>query len=145
MCPVSSGRAFSQKECEYMRLIDADEIKKLPFEKLIHTDFGDTCIPIEEIDYAPTVEALLTNEEVKDFAKENFDIGYEMAKAKFERPHGEWVVTAEDNDGVHRICCPFCSYEKGSNNTDTIIVTFTNFPKFCENCGADMKGGTDNG
>lgn len=57
-----------------------------------------------------------------------------------ERPRGEWLVTAEDNDGVHRICCPFCSYEKGSNNTDTIIVTFTNFPKFCENCGAELGG-----
>ena len=56
------------------------------------------------------------------------------------RPQGEWIVTAEDNDGVHRICCPFCSYEKGSNNTDPIIVTFHNFPKFCENCGADMRG-----
>lgn len=60
-----------------------------------------------------------------------------------ERPQGEWIVTAEDNDGVHRICCPFCFYEKGSNNTDPIIVTFTNFPKFCENCGADMRGGTE--
>lgn len=65
-------------------------------------------------------------------------------KALEERPQGEWIVTAEDNDGVHRICCPFCSYEKGSNNTDTIIVTFTDFPKFCENCGADMrKGGAE--
>jgi len=44
----------------------------------------------EIIDNAPTVEALLTNEEVKDFAKENFDIGYEMAKAKYERPQGEY-------------------------------------------------------
>ena len=61
-----------------------------------------------------------------------------------ERPQSKWIVTAEDNDGVHRICCPFCSYEKGSNNTDPIIVTFTDFPKFCENCGADMrKGDTD--
>ena len=58
-----------------------------------------------------------------------------------EKLRGEWIVTAEDNDGVHRICCPFCSYEKGSNNTDPIIVTFSNFPKFCENCGAELKGG----
>lgn len=57
------------------------------------------------------------------------------------RPRGKWIVTEEDNDGVHRICCPFCFYEKGSNNTDTIIVTFQKFPKFCENCGAELKGG----
>lgn len=40
-----------------MRLIDADYLKNLPFERLIHTDFGDTAIPIEEIDNAPTVES----------------------------------------------------------------------------------------
>lgn len=39
-----------------MRLIDADELKNLPFERMIHTDFGETAIPIEEIDNAPTVE-----------------------------------------------------------------------------------------
>lgn len=59
------------------------------------------------------------------------------------RPKGAWIVIAEDNDGVHRICCPFCSYEKGSNNTDHIVATFTNFPKFCENCGAEMGGGAE--
>lgn len=38
-----------------MRLIDADALKNLPFERMIHTDFGETAIPIEEIDNAPTV------------------------------------------------------------------------------------------
>jgi len=61
-----------------------------------------------------------------------------------EPKQGEWIITSEDNNGVHRICCPFCSYEKGSNNADTIIITFTDFPNFCEKCGAKMKGGTDN-
>ena len=39
-----------------MRLIDADALKALPFNRLIHTDFGDTCVSFEEIDAAPTVE-----------------------------------------------------------------------------------------
>lgn len=38
-----------------MRLIDADYLKNLPFERMIHTDFGDTAISIEEIDNAPTI------------------------------------------------------------------------------------------
>ena len=38
-----------------MRLIDADKLIELPFEKMIHTDFGETAIPIEEIELAPTV------------------------------------------------------------------------------------------
>ena len=81
------------------------------------------------------------SEIVKAYTK-GFNTGVETVKNA--RPQGEWLVTAEDNDGVHRICCPFCSYEKGSNNTDPIIVTFSNFPKFCENCGAEMqKGGAE--
>ena len=41
---------------------------------------------IMTIDNAPTVEAF-TEEDMKRTIKENFDIGYEMAKAKFERPN----------------------------------------------------------
>ena len=36
-------------------LISRSALKELPFEKVIHTDFGDTAIPIEEIDNAPAV------------------------------------------------------------------------------------------
>ena len=57
-----------------------------------------------------------------------------------ERQRGEWMVTAEDNDGIHRIECPFCRYEKGSDYIDYIMVTFEKLPPFCENCGADMRG-----
>lgn len=38
-----------------MRLIDADYLKNLPFERMIHTDFGETAISIEEINNAPTI------------------------------------------------------------------------------------------
>lgn len=109
----------------------------------------------EIIDNAPTVEpekVLVANvsfddnklkEIVQTEVIDKIKNGELVLEAE-ERPQGEWIVIAEDNDGVHRICCPFCSYEKGSNNTDTIIVTFSNFPKFCENCGADMqKGGAE--
>ena len=39
-----------------MRLIDADALKELPFHRLTHTDWGETCVSFEEIDNAPTVE-----------------------------------------------------------------------------------------
>ena len=39
-----------------MRPIDADALLNLPFERMIHTDFGDTAIPIEEIEAAPTLD-----------------------------------------------------------------------------------------
>lgn len=57
-----------------------------------------------------------------------------------DRPQGEWIVTAEDNEGIHRIQCPFCRYEKGSDFIDYIIVTFEKFPPFCESCGAELRG-----
>ena len=91
--------------------------------------------------YDRAVQALETGEVYMTGEDYNLYMeGYKAGKRDFSPKQGEWIVTAEDNDGVHRICCPFCSYEKGSNNTDPIIVTFTNFPKFCENCGASMKG-----
>lgn len=99
-------------------------------------------LPKDAIDLAikalETGEVYMTGEDYNLYME-----GYKAGKKDFEPNQGAWIVTAEDNDGVHRICCPFCSYEKGSNNTDPIIVTFTNFPKFCENCGADMSGGTE--
>ena len=98
----------------------------------------DGTVP-EEITLA--IQALETGEVYMTGEDYNLYIeGYKDGKRDFEPKQGEWIVTAEDNDGVHRICCPFCSYEKGSNNTDPIIITFNDFPKFCENCGANMRG-----
>ena len=54
--------------------------------------------------------------------------------------HGEWIITSEDTEGIHHIKCPFCKYEKGSECTPYIKVTFDKLPYFCENCGADMRG-----
>lgn len=85
----------------------------------------------------------LTDEKDKQSVRFAINVISGFNEVLSERPQGEWIVTAEDNDGIHRICCPFCSYEKGSNSTDPIIVTFSNFPKFCENCGADMRGGAE--
>ena len=83
----------------------------------------------------------LPDEIVKSLQTVAIDVSDGFVVFERKRPQGKWVVTAEDNNGVHRICCPFCSYEKGSNNTDPVILTFTNLPKFCENCGADMQKG----
>lgn len=116
-------------------LISREALKKT-IEEYKYCGFYDKLIEI--IDNAPSVEGF-TKEDMSGAYNE----GYACGSRENKRPQGEWIVTAEDNDGVHRICCPFCSYEKGSNNTDTIIVTFYKFPKFCERCGASMKGGAE--
>lgn len=36
-----------------------------------------------------------TEEDMKRTIKENFDIGYEMAKNKYKRPQGEWIPVSE--------------------------------------------------
>ncbi len=112
-----------------MRLIDADALKNLPFERMIHTDFGDTAIPIEEIDNAPTVEAY-TTEQVKELVDLN-------KKLSEERPQGKWIKIFE-NPFTNGYMCPFCGHK--------IQVTERFLPEVteCENCGADMrKGGAE--
>lgn len=78
------------------------------------------------------------------FDKEQLQEIVDKAKAELlasiERPNGKWIITAEDSEGVHRIQCPFCRYEKGSDFIDYITVTFENFPPFCESCGAELRG-----
>ena len=116
-------------------LISREALKKAVYAEFGNSNLTDAFNAI--IDSAPTVA---------DRTEEVLSLQNTIAKlvegiAENGRSQGEWIVTAEDNDGVHRICCPFCSYEKGSNNTDPIIVTFTDFPNFCEKCGADMRKG----
>jgi len=83
------------------------------------------------IDNAPAVEALITNEEVRDFAKENFDLGYDMAKAKFSPKQGEWKVYGKQGGIPITDYCSNCKYE---------MMWYKNKYNFCPNCGADMRG-----
>ena len=84
-----------------------------------------------------TGEVYMTGEDYNLYMEE-----YKVGKRDFSPKQGEWIVTAEDNDGVHRICCPFCYFETGSNNDAPIVVTYEKLPNFCENCGADMRDDT---
>ena len=73
-----------------MRLIDADVLKKALNKMFDLVDvllFDDV---ISTIDNAPTVDAY-TEDDVKTAIKEGHQVGYEMAKAKYERPTGEWI------------------------------------------------------
>lgn len=117
-----------------------DLISREALKKAVYAEFGNSNLTDafnEIIDNAPTVDTY-TIEDIQEVQENSLILGAKLA----QRPKGEWIVTTEDNHGVHRICCPFCHYEKGSNNTDPIIVAFTDFPNFCERCGASMKGGT---
>lgn len=73
-----------------MRLIDADALKE-EFAK--HEDRKGylICDWEEFIDNAPTVDTY-TEDDVQYAIKEGHQVGYEMAKAKFERPQGEFTI-----------------------------------------------------
>lgn len=66
-----------------------------------------------------------TEEDIKQAIKENFDIGYEMAKNKFERPQGKWILTPDDFSSFKCSVCEKPNFWKDN---------------FCPNCGADMGG-----
>ena len=71
-------------------------------------------------------ESEFTDDDIQELIKDNFNIGYEMAKNKYARPQGEW--TDVNGDGSLWKCsnCGEMSCCKGN---------------YCPDCGAKMKGG----
>lgn len=110
-------------------LISRSYLKNLPFERVIHTDFGDTAIPIEEIDNAPTVE-------LSEWQIEFFSRLYEKV-----RPQGEWAERSNRYDSyLHRMVfkcecnqCQMCEEFPQDDETGNILLSH-----YCPNCGADM-------
>ena len=56
-------------------------------------------------------------------------------KALQSRPKGEWIVRF---DGNEQFC--FCSACKEQWYEDDLYMGGSEFPNFCPNCGADMRG-----
>lgn len=70
-----------------------------------------------------------TEEDIKQAIKENFDIGYGMAKNKYKRQQGAWVKCQND-----MFRCSNCGQADE-------VPTAMGKPiyNFCPNCGAKMK------
>ena len=87
---------------------------------------------IEQITVNPINEALFSADFIKGFrcgAKRQFQADVEeIAKAKFDRPTGEWVWSDEDASWKCGRCdCVFDEIDWKPNYN------------FCPNCGADMR------
>lgn len=130
-----------------MRLIDADKLKEhkfltpdaeeakkwLPAETQGYQLGWNDCIDTI-VDNAPTVDTY-TEDDVQYAIKEGHQVGYEMAKAKFERPHGEWFIT---DSYPHRVYCNKCFKTYAQENWE--VWKEGSLPRnFCPNCGADMR------
>jgi len=73
-----------------------------------------------------------TGEDIKFAIDESFKLGYEMAKAKFERPQGHWI---NQGQGAKYPCeCSECHTEPFCNDEGYVLSDF------CPNCGVDMRG-----
>ena len=121
-----------------MRLIDAEYLKNLPFERMIHTDFGDTAVSIEEIDNAPTVEPCYQTTSCSDckmYDKEKHncprfcEVISDLVNEVEERPKGEWKQIS-----------PAKIYEC-SNCHQVVMTSDIDCYSYCHHCGADMRGG----
>ena len=126
-----------------MRLIDADYLKNLPFERLIHTDYGETAIPIEEIDNVPTVEPKL-----KDSIIEAFN---QITDQEFEHSDSFWIVTPkgkkiEFEKKRPQGECEKCTYriftEKFADSISEVMALYgiTSIEEFQERLQAEMRG-----
>ena len=113
-----------------MRLIDADELRKCAIPCEIHNGAStDLCVPLYQIDNAPTIEmpkALGT-------VDENGNIKIELI-----RPQGEWIIIDEDHTLSRFKICSNCGKEAEWLDGGSQLLS-----KFCPNCGADMKGGAE--
>lgn len=76
----------------------------------------------------------ITEEDIQNAIKAGYENGYSMAQAKYQRPQGEWVGKEEYDDYPNKKVCE-CS-ECGK----MICILHNDFPNFCENCGAYMRG-----
>ena len=105
--------------------ISREALKKCAIPCKIHNGaLTDLCVPLYQIDNAPTVETF-TLEDMQN----NYDAGVDSVIGKYDKAKGEWVEFEYETSGGYK-----CS------NCENIEV-YT--PNFCPNCGADMRGGAE--
>lgn len=127
-----------------MRLIDADEVLKRWGLKF-YAMGGDRLGPngdeisfyvnglLNEIQNAPTVDTYI-EDDMKEAIKVGQEVGYEMAKGKYERPQGEWLHNSDRPDNLICSVCN-CGWDMWRYESKEL--------KFCPHCGADMRGGRE--
>lgn len=106
-------------------LISRSELKKCAIPCQIHNGaLTDLCVPLYQIDNAPTVE--LTEEQaINKLHETGWLIRHD--KEMTERPQGEWIMVKDEKWGDN-VKCPFCGKELAGTDLN-----------FCCKCGADMQ------
>ena len=119
-------------------------------------------VPNELITYAKAVDDLIDNAppvetDIEVVAKDAYEHGYTDGwKERFGEPDGrskgEWKLVKDKGNNIHAEC-PFCKFQIkciAYNYSIWEVRQFIKngdfdfeFPNFCENCGAQMKGGAE--
>ena len=136
---------FSEKEIE--EIIDnapAVETMNPDYQIKVNIPEEETQKLIEQLQrYRPCIlpESEFTDDDIQELIKENFNIGYEMAKNKYARPQGEWITNGElDSEDVCSVCKKRFWYRCMTIDLNRIEDIWN----FCPNCGSDMrKGGAE--
>lgn len=123
-----------------MRLIDADELKRVLSDKdyITYThEFGDA-IPfdwiINAIDNAPTITTSLKLENITEDDVKKFKMIWERSTSKGlpliseDRPKGHWI---KETNGY------YIYFRCNNPNCNNFVANKT---RYCSNCGADMRG-----
>ena len=115
-------------------LISREALKEYSYGR--EDTYGDIkqVVDVEDIDNAPKVDTY-TEEDVHYAIKEGHQVGYEMAKAKFERPTGKWLYNSDHPDNWICSACN-CGWDMWRYESKEL--------KYCPNCGAKMTKEAEN-
>lgn len=108
-------------------------IDNAPTIDAVPMDLHEKCMDKAISDYIECQENKITDEDIQNAIKQGYNDGYAMAKAKCERPKGEWEFrkTNADEHFLYETC-NICGAVRHSLHKN-----------FCANCGADMRGGAE--
>lgn len=124
-----------------MRLIDADAFENYVAVELINNAISNSDLisrqaALDALGEAPEV----WTDSPEEFAALNqweMDVTAIEAVPSADRPSGHWIdiIDIDIQAYTRKVRCNKCGHQRSMMSTQGV------YPNFCENCGADMRGG----
>lgn len=123
--------------------LEAYNLLGVDYESPIHMIYSELNQQVEEHIYKCVLNVgidVSKEELIKalKYDRDQYDKGYQDAKAKYERPHGHWIYNTDEFTPKMR--CSVCGYNRPIKCTcnDTVMFVEQEPTNFCNNCGAEM-------